>query len=69
MVALILGSKKLGINPDNVATPLAASFGDLITLAFLASFSRWFYGCLGNKSSIMPLKHFYQPCNLMESLN
>ena len=49
MVALILGSKKLGINPDNVATPLAASFGDLITLAFLASFSRWFYGCLGNQ--------------------
>ncbi|KAK0145750.1 Solute carrier family 41 member 2 [Merluccius polli] len=48
MVALILGSKKLGINPDNVATPMAASFGDLITLAFLASFSRWFYGCLGN---------------------
>ncbi|KAG7247568.1 hypothetical protein CRUP_015642, partial [Coryphaenoides rupestris] len=50
MVALILGSKKLGINPDNVATPLAASFGDLITLAFLASFSRWFYGCLCNQS-------------------
>ncbi|XP_053742547.1 solute carrier family 41 member 2 [Synchiropus splendidus] len=43
MVALILFSKSLGINPDNVATPMAASFGDLITLALLACFSQWFY--------------------------
>ncbi|KAM9807728.1 solute carrier family 41 member 2-like [Neosynchiropus ocellatus] len=43
MVALILCSKCLGINPDNVATPMAASFGDLITLALLACFSQWFY--------------------------
>ncbi|CAL8262900.1 unnamed protein product [Merluccius merluccius] len=55
MVALILGSKKLGINPDNVATPMAASFGDLITLAFLASFSRWFYGCLEPYSYVLYL--------------
>ncbi|XP_071756420.2 solute carrier family 41 member 2 [Centroberyx gerrardi] len=43
MVGVIIGSKKMGINPDNVATPMAASFGDLITLAFLACFSQWFY--------------------------
>ncbi|XP_077452827.1 solute carrier family 41 member 2 isoform X2 [Stigmatopora argus] len=43
MVGVILGSKRLGINPDNVATPMAASFGDLVTLALLACFSRWFY--------------------------
>ncbi|XP_076589543.1 solute carrier family 41 member 2 [Chaetodon auriga] len=43
MVGVIIGSKRLGINPDNVATPLAASFGDLITLALLACFSQWFY--------------------------
>ncbi|XP_028264555.1 solute carrier family 41 member 2 [Parambassis ranga] len=42
-VGVILGSKRMGINPDNVATPMAASFGDLITLALLASFSQWFY--------------------------
>uniref|UniRef100_A0A665UUM1 Solute carrier family 41 member n=1 Tax=Echeneis naucrates TaxID=173247 RepID=A0A665UUM1_ECHNA len=36
MVAVIIGSKRIGINPDNVATPLAAGFGDLITLALLA---------------------------------
>ncbi|KAM7396443.1 hypothetical protein PAMP_019480 [Pampus punctatissimus] len=39
MVGVIIGSKRMGINPDNVATPIAASFGDLITLALLASFS------------------------------
>ncbi|XP_047452719.1 solute carrier family 41 member 2 [Mugil cephalus] len=43
MVGVIIGSKRMGINPDNVATPVAASFGDLITLALLASFSQWFY--------------------------
>ena len=29
-------SRKLNINPDNVATPIAASLGDLVTLAILA---------------------------------
>ncbi|XP_077568428.1 solute carrier family 41 member 2 isoform X2 [Stigmatopora nigra] len=46
MVGVILGSKRLGINPDNVATPMAASFGDLVTLALLAFFSRWFYSLI-----------------------
>uniref|UniRef100_A0A3Q3EEL3 Solute carrier family 41 member n=1 Tax=Labrus bergylta TaxID=56723 RepID=A0A3Q3EEL3_9LABR len=43
MVGVIIGSKRIGINPDNVATPMAASFGDLITLALLACFSQWFF--------------------------
>lgn len=47
MVGVIIGSKRLGINPDNVATPVAASFGDLITLALLACFSQWFYVLIG----------------------
>ncbi|KAM6925921.1 solute carrier family 41 member 2 [Lycodopsis pacificus] len=46
MVGVIIGSKRLGINPDNVATPMAASFGDLITLALLACFSHWFYSLI-----------------------
>ncbi|ORX53757.1 MgtE-domain-containing protein [Piromyces finnis] len=33
---IIVYSKKLKINPDNVATPLAASMGDLITLLVLS---------------------------------
>ncbi|KAM4734223.1 solute carrier family 41 member 2 isoform 2-T2 [Anableps anableps] len=43
VVGVIIGSKRMGINPDNVATPIAASFGDLITLGLLACFSQWFY--------------------------
>uniref|UniRef100_A0A3Q3T229 Solute carrier family 41 member n=1 Tax=Mastacembelus armatus TaxID=205130 RepID=A0A3Q3T229_9TELE len=43
MVGVIVGSKKTGINPDNVATPIAASFGDLITLAILAWISQGLY--------------------------
>lgn len=49
MVGVIIGSKRMGINPDNVATPMAASFGDLITLTLLAYFSQWFYSLIGKK--------------------
>uniref|UniRef100_H2ZNE7 SLC41A/MgtE integral membrane domain-containing protein n=1 Tax=Ciona savignyi TaxID=51511 RepID=H2ZNE7_CIOSA len=37
MIGVIIGSRKLGINPDNVATPIAASLGDLITLTLLST--------------------------------
>ncbi|XP_071350506.1 solute carrier family 41 member 1-like isoform X2 [Trachinotus anak] len=43
MVAVIIGSRKVGINPDNVATPIAASLGDLITLSLLAGISSLFF--------------------------
>ncbi|CAF96937.1 unnamed protein product, partial [Tetraodon nigroviridis] len=43
VVAVIIGSRKVGINPDNVATPIAASLGDLITLYLLARVSSMFF--------------------------
>ncbi|XP_056278681.1 solute carrier family 41 member 1 [Pseudoliparis swirei] len=43
MIGVILGSRKVGINPDNVATPIAASLGDLITLSLLAGVSSTLY--------------------------
>lgn len=49
MVGVIIGSKWMKINPDNVATPMAASFGDLITLALLAFFGRWAYAIVGKE--------------------
>ncbi|OCT87590.1 solute carrier family 41 member 2-like [Xenopus laevis] len=55
MVGVIVGSKKTGINPDNVATPIAASFGDLITLAILAWISQGLYNCLGSYAFVSPL--------------
>ncbi|XP_044307162.1 solute carrier family 41 member 3 isoform X2 [Varanus komodoensis] len=39
MIGVILSARKVGINPDNVATPIAASLGDLITLSLLAGIS------------------------------
>ncbi|XP_062522303.1 solute carrier family 41 member 1-like [Corticium candelabrum] len=43
MVAVILVSKEFRINPDNVATPIAASLGDLVTLALLSGTSNFIY--------------------------
>lgn len=43
MVGVIIGSKNMGINPDNVATPIAASLGDLITMSLLAGVSSLLY--------------------------
>ena len=33
---MVFTSKTMNVNPDNVATPIAASLGDLVTLAILA---------------------------------
>lgn len=43
MVCVVIGARKLGVNPDNIATPIAASLGDLITLSILAFISSFFY--------------------------
>ncbi|CAI5449189.1 unnamed protein product [Caenorhabditis angaria] len=42
MAAVIVTSRKYNINPDNVATPIAASLGDLTTLSVLAFFGSIF---------------------------
>lgn len=49
MVGVIIGSRKVGINPDNVATPIAASLGDLITLSLLAGLSSTLYEYIGEE--------------------
>ncbi|XP_006169834.1 solute carrier family 41 member 3 isoform X2 [Tupaia chinensis] len=43
MVCIVIGARRLGVNPDNVATPIAASLGDLVTLSILALVSSFFY--------------------------
>ena len=40
MIVVILLSHHLRINPDNVATPIAASLGDLVTLGLLSVIAR-----------------------------
>ena len=47
MFIVILLSDRYHINPDNVATPIAASLGDLTTLALLSWISSRFYIIIG----------------------
>lgn len=56
MIGVIIGSRKVGINPDNVATPIAASLGDLITLSLLAGVSSTLYQYRGEEihSQVLP---------------
>uniref|UniRef100_A0A8C9TYR8 Solute carrier family 41 member n=1 Tax=Scleropages formosus TaxID=113540 RepID=A0A8C9TYR8_SCLFO len=55
MIGVIIASRKVGINPDNVATPIAASLGDLITLALLAGISTGLYKQLDHNDYVNPL--------------
>ncbi|GAA96683.1 hypothetical protein E5Q_03354 [Mixia osmundae IAM 14324] len=48
MCSLVVLSRWARINPDNIATPLASSFGDLITLTILAVISSALVGVLGS---------------------
>lgn len=46
MVGVIMSSRYFHINPDNVATPIAASLGDLTTLACLCWLASLFYNTM-----------------------
>ena len=48
MIIVVVLSHKCNINPDNVATPIAASLGDLTTLALLAHISNFLFFTLEN---------------------
>jgi len=47
MVGVVMLSRKFHINPDNVATPVAASLGDLSTVSLLAAVSMVLFKTLG----------------------
>lgn len=49
MVCVVIGAQKVGVNPDNIATPIAASLGDLITMSILAFVSSFFYKHKGKR--------------------
>ncbi|XP_063626068.1 solute carrier family 41 member 1-like [Cydia splendana] len=53
MIGVIVISKKLNINPDNIATPIAASLGDLTTLALLSWIASLLYSNIGT-SVVLP---------------
>lgn len=45
MIAVIMMSKRFKMNPDNLATPLAASIGDVVSISVLSTIASYFY-CL-----------------------
>ena len=49
MILVILISHSLKINPDNVATPIAASLGDLVTLGLLSVLAKGLFDIGGTK--------------------
>ncbi|XP_076224588.1 solute carrier family 41 member 1-like isoform X2 [Nomia melanderi] len=53
-VTVILLSKRMKINPDNIATPIAASLGDLITLALLSGIASLLYDAIDYAPWIAP---------------
>ena len=53
-MTLLQVSRKLGINPDNVVTPIAASLGDLTTLYMLAFVADYMYSNAKTYPFLMP---------------
>ena len=43
MSAIVILSRRFNLNPDNVSAPIAASLGDILTLALLSYISAFFY--------------------------
>lgn len=58
MVFVILLSRHFKINPDNVATPIAASLGDLTTLALLSCFASILYNEIGKLFTYLILLYY-----------
>ena len=54
MVFVILVSRKVKINPDNIATPIAASLGDLTTLSLLAGVSMLLFRAIETQVWLAP---------------
>ncbi|XP_026474542.1 solute carrier family 41 member 2-like [Ctenocephalides felis] len=52
---VIVFSRHCKINPDNVATPIAASLGDITSLALLSWISMLLYESIGNQDWLAPL--------------
>ncbi|XP_063219995.1 solute carrier family 41 member 2-like isoform X2 [Bacillus rossius redtenbacheri] len=54
MVLVIVSSQHWNINPDNVATPIAASLGDLTTLALLSWIASFIYNTFDTHKWLPP---------------
>lgn len=53
MIAVIMGSHRMRMNPDNLATPLAASIGDIVSISVLSAIASALYKRLENEIWIL----------------
>jgi hypothetical protein len=53
MSAVVALSKRFHVNPDNVATPMAASLGDLVTIVMLIAVSMALYAVKGASLAVL----------------
>lgn len=53
LIAVILLSQKYKVNPDNMATPLAASIGDVVSIAMLSFITSILFANLGECAKII----------------
>lgn len=70
LVAVILLSHRFHMNPDNLATPLAASIGDVVSLTVLSFIASTLYENLGMDEcvSILDYDEFYK-FNLLNAIS
>ena len=65
MVGVVLCSRRCKINPDNVATPIAASLGDLTTLSLLSGVGCVLYKEIGKFTSLREVSVTVVKCRLV----
>ena len=59
MILVVILSHKCQINPDNIATPIAASLGDLTTLAVLAGVGGFLFRIIGMSARLNINSHLH----------
>jgi cation transporter-like permease len=52
MIGVIVVSHRLHMNPDNLATPVAASIGDVVSISLLAHIASAFYHIHGEWNNV-----------------
>lgn len=68
LVAVILLSNKYKVNPDNLATPLAASIGDVVSITMLSFITTMLFTNLGELSSAFGVT-FETNCGIFVSIS
>lgn len=57
LVGMIFLTQKLKLNPDNLATPLAASIGDVVSLIVLSTWATLLYAIHGKYKLVSKKKN------------